>query len=147
MLENGVIEQDHLLCDRSDPSATVYRAILSTAVLTKPMLSEIMQDIVARGVFMDNTTSATVDQTCPVVIRSFSDPICDSTADSVTDREESNSSNNGVAIALAGIGAVIALVAMVIVLVIAVMVYRRHKRRYENLNMYLYCAHANASCD
>jgi len=135
MLEDGVIEQDHLLCDRLDPSATVYRAKLSTAVLTKPMLSEIMEGIVARGVFMDNSTSANVDQTCPVVIRSFSDPICDSTTNGVTDREESGSSNNGVAIALAGIGAVIALIAMLIVLVIAVMVYLRHKRRYKNLNV------------
>ena len=132
-LEDGAIEQDHLLCDQTEPSTTVYRAKVTTASLKTPALAAIIESIVAQGVLMGNNiaTRVSIDKTCPVVIRSFSDPVCDPTTSSVAGNESGSKSNNdGLVIALAGIGALIALIVLLIVLVSMVLLYRRHKRRY-----------------
>jgi len=119
------------LCDKAESSATVYRAKLTTVVLTTPALAAIIESIVAQGVLIDNTTMRlAINKTCPVAIRSFSDPVCDPTHEPVVTTEESDSKKNGIVIAFASIGAFIALVALIIVLVLLLLLYRRHKRRY-----------------
>ena len=103
-------------------------------MLTAPALAAIIESIVAQGVLIDNTAmSVAIDKTCPVVIRSFSDPVCNPTNEPIATTEESDSKKNGIVIAVASIGAFIALVALIIVLVLLLLLYRRHKRRYANM--------------
>jgi len=131
-----------------EPTVTVYRAKLTTAVLTMQKVTAIIESIiVSRGVLMDNTAmNVVINKTCPVVITSFSDPVCDLTTDAAVNTEE-ESKKNGVVIAVASIAAFIALVALVIVLVLLVLVYRRHKRRYVKIcKVCLHCDQCTACC-
>lgn len=131
MFEEEAINQDHLLCDHSQLNKTVFRAEIVTYQLTRDDLLIIIQNMVTGGrVFLNETTVFRLDNSCPVEISSFSDPLCASpTTDSVgVEETQSNKSPSTAAIA-GSVTAVVIAIILLVIFAILLMLFCRTKHR------------------
>ena len=131
LLEEGAIDQDVLLCDHLQINATVFRAEIVTYQITSDDLLIIIQNMIAGGKMKFNeSTYFRLDNSCPVGISSFSDPLC-STApitDSGDDDDEDETKSPTIAI-IGSIIAVIVIIIVLLVLFILLVLYRRGRKR------------------
>ena len=127
-LEEEAIDQDHLLCDQLQSNKTVFRAEISTYQLTHNDLLIIVQNMVSSGrLILDDSTIFRLDNSCPVEISSFNDPLCaQPTTDSV---EESKAKSKKSSPTAAIVGSVVPIVMaiIVVILVLILMLYWRTK--------------------
>ena len=128
ILEEEAIHQDHLLCDQSQPNKTVFRAKITTYQLTHNDMLIIMQNMVrSRRLMLDDSTVLTLDNSCPVEISSFNDPLC---AQPITDNvKESKTQYKKSSPTAAIVGSVIPIVMAIVVaiFVLVLMLYWRNK--------------------
>jgi len=135
-LEEGAIDQDHLLCDQSQLNKTVFRAEIVTYQLTSDELLIIIENMVTAGRLMVNeSTVITLDRSCPIKLLSFNDPVCAiTTTDNVENRETQTSNNNdddssSIGIIIGSICAVIIFIILLIIFFSLLIFYWRYKRR------------------
>ena len=131
VLEEKVIAQEHLLCDQLQLNKTVFRAEIMTYQLTRDDLLIIVQNMVTGGRLMLNeSTVFRIDDSCPVEISSFSDPLCAvPITNGVEDRETDSDETFPIAAIVGSIIGVIAILILLVVLLLLLVLYRRGKKR------------------
>ena len=132
MLEEEAIDQGHLLCDQSQLDKTVFRAEIMTYQLTRDDLLIIIQNMITGGrLTLNESTVFRVDDSCPVEILSFSDPLC--VAIPTTGSAEGTDTKSDKSFPIAAIiGSIIGVIAILILLMIfflLLVLYRRGKKR------------------
>ena len=129
VLEDGAIDQEHLLCDHSQLNETVFRAQITTHQLTRNDLLTIIQHLVTTGrLVLNASTVVRLDDSCPVEISSFTDPLC---TVPTNDQSKGTQSDDGVPTE-AIIGSVIAVIIIIILLLasfVLLMLYQRNRKR------------------
>ena len=126
MLEEGAIDQSHLLCDQSQSNTTVFRAEIVTYQITSDDLLTIIQNLVNGGrLMLNDSTVVRLDNSCPVKISSFNDPLCTTlTTESVEDTESNKSSPTA---AIIGFVTAITILIVLLIFIILLMLYWRMK--------------------
>ena len=131
ILEEEAIYQDHLLCDQSSSNKTVFRAKIATNQLARDQLLMIIQRLVTGGrLTLNDSTIVRLDNSCPVEISSFNDPLCTSSViiDNIEDGE--SQSNESLSIAhIAGIVVAIIVLVALLVFVLLLILYWKTKHR------------------
>ena len=130
MLEEEAIDQGHLLCDQSQLNKTVFRAEIMTYQLTRDDLLIIIQNMVTgRRLMINESTVFRVDESCPVEIASFSDPLCTGLiTDSIEDQETKSNKSSPTA-AIVGSITTILVVVLLLIFSIVLVLYWRTKHR------------------
>ena len=130
MLEEEAIDQGHLLCDQSQLDKTVFRAEIMTYQLTRDDLLIIIQNMVTGGRLMLNeSTVFRLDDSCPVEISSFSDPLCAAPITSSVEDEETKSNKSSPTAAIVGSITTILVIILLLTLGIVLVLYWRTKHR------------------
>lgn len=135
-LEEGAIDKDILLCDHSQVNTTMFRAEIVTYQITSDDLLIIVQNMVAGGKMKFNeSTYFTLDNSCPVKISSFNDPLCstapitDNNGDNDDGEDEDEETNSPTVAIISSIIAVIVIIIVLLVLFVLLVLYRRGRKR------------------
>lgn len=130
-LEEGAIDQEVLLCDDSQANTTVFRAEIVTYLITSDDLLIIIQNMVAgKRLKLNESMYFRLDNSCPVAISSFNDPLC-STAPFTNNGNEDEETKSPTAAIIGSIIAVIIIIIVLIVFILLIVLYRRGKTRYS----------------
>ena len=138
-LEQEAVDQEHLLCDQSQPNETVFRAEITTYQLTRDDLLIILQNMITGGKLMINESSFfRLDDSCPVEIASFNDPLCVTPTTKTVKSQETVSNKGGIPTG-AIVGSIIAILIIIILMILGILfiLYWRNKHRYSNISSYL----------
>lgn len=129
-----------LSCDLQVSDDIIYRAILSstTAVSNTDFISIFQEWVSSKTAKVTvGGVSLNIDAVCQVLLQSFSDPICQSSApkESTTSGpkvDESSSSTQNIIAPI--VGAIAGAVVLILVVIVAIQIFNRHHnkgRRYE----------------
>ena len=132
MLEEEAIDQGHLLCDQSQLDKIVFRAEIMTYQLTRDDILIIIQNMVTgRRLMINESTVFRVDESCPVEILSFNDPLCVTipTTSGAGGTDAQSDESLPVAAIVGSIIGVIALLILLMVFFLLLVLYRRGKKR------------------
>lgn len=130
IIEEEAIDQDHLVCDRSQLNIIVFRAKIATHQLTRDNLFTIIQSLVTAGrLMLSDSTILRLDNSCPVEISSLNDPVCTSPITENVEDEETQSNENSPTAIIAGIVVATIVVIVMLLFVLLLMLYWRTKHR------------------
>ena len=131
VLEQEVIDQDHLLCDQSQLNKTVFRAEITTYQLTRDDILIILQNMIIGGKLVINeSTFFLLDDSCPVEITSYDDPLCmPPTTGSAGATETKSDESFPVAAIIGLIIGVITIAVLLMIFLLLLALYRRSKKR------------------
>ena len=131
VLEQEAIDQEHLLCDQSQLNKTVFRAEITTYQLTRDDLLIILQNMITSGkLTINESTFFVLDNSCPVEIALFDDPLCMPPTTGNAGATEAKSDESFPVAAIIGlIIGIITIVALLMIFLLLLALYRRSKKR------------------
>ena len=132
LLEEGAIDKDVLLCDHLQINTTVFRAEIVTYQITSDDLLIIIQNMIAGGkIKFNESTYFRLDNSCPVGISSFSDPLCSTAPITDNGNDEDDETKSPTVAIISSIIAVIVIIIVLLVLFVLLLLYRRGRKRYH----------------